>query len=98
MSEISDFDQLDGNISLCTDTPTNQRSTNKYRAKYSSVADHLPVVSVCNIRSFFPKQNNWKNDFFEHQGDVSLLCEIWQKEENKLHMQHIEHMLKIDGL
>ena len=98
MSEISDFDQLDGNISLCTDTPTNQRSTNKYRAKYSSVADHLPVVSVCNIRSFFPKQNNWKNDFFEHQGDVSLLCEIWQKEENKLHMQHIEHMLQIDGL
>ena len=62
------------------------------------IANHLPTISVCNIRSFFPKQNNWKIDFFEHQGDVSLLCEVWQKAENKQHLQHIEHMLEIDGL
>ena len=98
MSDISDLEQLDGNISLCSNTNTYQTLTNNNRGKYFSVANHLPVLSVCNVRSFFPKQNNWKNDFFEHQGDVSLLCEVWQKEESKLHMQHIEHMLQIDGL
>ena len=97
ISEVSDIDQLDGNISLCSDSGV-IRAPYNYRGKNSLIARHLPVVSVCNVRSFFPKQNNWKNDFFEHQGDVSLLCEVWQKAEDKQHLQHIEHMLEMDGL
>ena len=65
---------------------------------HSVTANHLPVVSVCNIRSFFPKQNNWKIDFFEHQVDVSLVCEIWQQTENLKHMYYIEQMLQMEGL
>ena len=74
-----------GNISICTDTDTGCVKNNK--SKKSVIAKHLPTVSVCNIRSFFPKQNNWKNDFFEHQGDVSLLCEVWQKAENRQYLE-----------
>ena len=95
ISEVSDIDQLDGNISLCSDSGV-IRAPYNYRGKNSLIARHLPVVSVCNVRSFFPKQNNWKNDFFEHQGDVSLLCEVWQKAEDKQHLQHLEHMLEMD--
>ena len=97
ISKISEIGQLDGNASICNDSNVSGEP-DYYRGKNFLIARHLPVVSVCNVRSFFPKQNNWKNDFFEHQGDVSLLCEVWQKAEDKQHLQHIEHMLEIDGL
>ena len=55
-------------------------------------------MSVCNVRSFFPKLINFKNDFLERNIDVGLLCEIWQKAENKKHSSEIEKLLEIDGL
>ena len=64
-SVISDIDQLDGNVSVCTDTDVTQnknchtRPKIKQRAKNASVAHHLPVVSVCNFRSLFPKIENF---------------------------------------
>ena len=88
IGEISNIDQLDGNTSFI----------NKDRKIKSSVAKYLPVVTVCNIRSFFPKQNNWKTDFFEHKGDISMLCELWQKTEDNKHMYYIEQMLQMEGL
>ena len=103
-SVISDIDQLDGNVSVCTDADVSQnknchtRPKIKQRAKNASVAHHLPVVSVCNFRSLFPKIENFKNDFFERQIDVSLCSEVWYKAENKKHQQEIEKMLELDGL
>ena len=103
-SVISDLEQLDGNVSLRADN--GQRSgnldstqpINNYRQVNASVAHHLPTVTVCNMRSFFPKLNNFKTDFFERQLDFSLLCEIWEKAENKNHRAEIEKMLQMDGL
>ena len=65
------------------------KPSQNYKVKNASVAHHLPVVTVCNMRSFFPKVNNFKNDCFERQVDVSLLCEVWQKtEDKKTHVIH----------
>ena len=64
----------------------------------ASVAHHLPVVTVNNLRSLFPKVGNFKTDMLERQVDASLCCEIWEKAENKKHKNYIEEMLELDGL
>ena len=74
-SVISDLEQLDGNVSLRADN--GQRSgnldstqpINNYRQVNASVAHHLPTVTVCNMRSLFPKLDNFK---IEHQLDFSM--------------------------
>ena len=96
------------NLTLSTQAPcdgiglnTNDKSNkvlNKHRTKNALVATHLPVVTVCNMRSFFPKVENFKLDFFEHQVEASLLCEVWHKIEDKRHKLEIEKMLEMDGL
>ena len=85
-SDLSDIDQLDGNTSL------NSRPKNRRLIQNASVAHHLPVVSVCNMRSLFPKVSNFKIDFFERSVDFSLCCEVWEKAESKYHMSEIEKM------
>ena len=101
-SLISDIDQLDGNVSVCSSNSERARnpghSINSYRVNNASVAHHLPVVTVCNMRSLFPKINNFKTDFFERQVDVSLCCEVWQKAESRQHKAEIEQMLEMEGL
>ena len=74
------------------------KSNSNYTVNNVSVAHHLPVVTVCNMRSFFPKVNNFKNDFVEREVDISLLCEVWQKTEDKKPMSYIEEMLQMEGL
>jgi hypothetical protein len=103
-SVISDIEQFDGNVSLRSNEeelshnfrPT--RPSTKYRQNNASVAHHLPVVTVCNMRSLFPKIENFKTDFFERQVDVSLCCEVWEKAENKKHKDEMEKMLELEGL
>ena len=83
VSIISDLEQLDGNISVCSDDAVRAKIRgraqliNSHRANNASVAHHLPVVTVCNMRSLFPKIENFKTDFFERQVDVSLYCEVF---------------------
>ena len=77
-------------------TNKNTKVHNKHRVKNASVATHLPVVTVCNMRSFFPKVEYFKLDFFENQVEASLLCEVWHKIEDKRHKLEIEKMLKMD--
>ena len=68
--EISEIDKLDGNASVISETNVRAKyngrtmSSQNYKVKNASVAHHLPVVTVCNMRSFFPKVKNFKNDFF----------------------------------
>ena len=102
-SIISDIEQLDGNVSVNLDEGISDnyrpaQPSTQYRKKNASVAHHLPVVSVCNLRSLFPKIDNFKNDMFERQVDVSLCSEVWEKAESKRHKDEIEKMLEIDGL
>ena len=77
VSVCSDIGQLDGNISITSDI--SDRPINKYRMRNASVAHHLPVVTVSNYRSLFPKVQNAKNDIFERQVDINLCCEVWEK-------------------
>ena len=58
----------------------------------------LPTVSVSNLRSLWPKINNFKNDFLEREVSLGLLSEIWQKKGNKKHKYEIEKMLEKEGL
>ena len=106
ISIISDIGQLDGNISIDLDSDQDQASysykshkkQNKHRVKNASIAHHLPVVTVYNMRSFFPKLESYKTDFFEHQVDASLLSEVWHKTEDKKHKFEIEKMMEMEGL
>ena len=99
--------QLDGNTSLSSSLASNDngdtskhfaRTQKGYTNKNALTANHLPVISVCNLRSFFPKVCNFKNDFLEREIDFGLLCEVWQMKENKKHSLEIEKMLELDGL
>ena len=83
MSVCSDIAQLDGNMSITSDISVKPR--NRHIIKNASVDHHLPVVTVSNYRSLFPKIQNAKNDIFERQVDINLCCEVWEKSESKKH-------------
>ena len=91
----SNIDQLDGNVSLSSIT-TNPQNLMSNRQKFTQSL--LPLVTVCNMRSLFPKIGNFKQDFLERSVDVSLLCEIWEQSESVIHKTEIEKMFELDGL
>ena len=98
---VSNIDQLDGNISICSGTdnpPSTINSSNKYRNKMAAVANHLPTVTVSNVRSLFPKIRNTITDMLERQIDVNLCCEIFEKADSKKQKNEIEKMFELDGL
>ena len=64
-----------------------------YRNNKVFNSQFLPTVSVSNLRSLWPKINNFKNDFLEREVSLGLLSEIWQKKGNKKHKYEIEKML-----
>ena len=94
-SDISDIGQLDGNTSICSDTP--QLNKNGKPDKITA-ALCLPVVATYNCRSLFPKIRSLKKDLLERKIDVGFCQEIWQQTKNSEHRFEIEKMLQIDGL
>ena len=96
---MSNFEQLDGNISL-TESDSDIQSTagpSGHQDKISA-AVHLPTIATYNMRSLFPKINNVKNDLLERGISLGFFSEIWQKLENKNHQFQIEKMLETEGL
>ena len=71
---------------------------NSHRINNASIAHHLPVVSISNYRSFFPKLQSAKKDILERQVDINLGCEVWEGAENLKHKAEIEAMLELEGL
>ena len=63
-----------------------------------STASYLPTIATYNMRSFFPKVGNVKNDLLERGISLSFFSEVWQKLDNKDHNYEIEKMLEIEGL
>ena len=101
--DVSNIDQLDGNATLLSNSESLDLShkpfpRNKLRERRATVANYLPVVTVCNARSLFPKIENFKNDLLEQEIDVSLVCEVWEKAEDPIHKNKITEMLEFDGL
>ena len=105
-SICSDIPQLDGNTSLISEgdnksnncNNTQKRMKNSHRINNASIAHHLPVVSISNYRSFFPKLQSAKKDILERQVDINLGCEVWEGAENLKHKAEIEAMLELEGL
>ena len=58
----------------------------------------LPIFTLYNIRSFFPKLYNFSQDMEERQCDLSFVTEVWQQLENKKHMFQLEELLEMRGI
>ena len=58
----------------------------------------LPTVAVSNVRSLLPKIENFKTDLKEREISLSLLSEVWEKQNCKKQQAEFEKMLRMDGL
>ena len=105
-SDISDIDQLDGNITntseisdlSCVPSPSNVQCKDNTKRDKISDALSLPTIATYNLRSLFPKVGNLTTDMLERKVDCGFLTEIWEQVDNKEHMNEIEKMLEISGL
>ena len=94
LESFSNIPQFDGNISIQSETSKNSGvKPDKFQC-----ALNLPVVATYNLRSFFPKVKNVKNDIIERSIDCAFLSEIWEQKENKKHKKEIVKMLEMEGL
>ena len=97
---FSDIGQLDGNISL-SDTVCSSNNANNvqsWKKNKISTALNLPTVASYNVRSLFPKIENFKTDMKERNISLSFVQEVWEKSEDKCHGFEVEKMLEINGL
>ena len=105
---ISDIDQLDGNVSICSSNEYNRQSCKKLpdhpkpkngqKIDKIAAALNLPTVATYNLRSMIPKINSLKIDILERSVDLGFLQEIWEQTDNAEHQFEIEKMLEMDGL
>ena len=58
----------------------------------------LPVISVPNLRSLFPKLHNFTTDIRMRSIAVALCSETWHKEDKKKHRTETERILYMEGL
>ena len=59
--------------------------------------DELPVISVPNMRSLFPKINNFIEDIRMRSIGAALCSETWHKEDKKKHKAETERLLFMEG-
>ena len=71
--DISDIEQLDGNISI---------DLNNKRVNRAEAALGLPVITTNNLRSMIPKIKSLKADIIERNVDISFLQEIWEQSDS----------------
>ena len=71
--DISDIEQLDGNISI---------DLNNKRVNRAEAALGLPVITTNNLRSMMPKIKSLKADIIERNVDISFLQEIWEQSDS----------------
>ena len=62
------------------------------------ITEALPILSVSNLRSFWPKQNNFKEDLKMRDISCAMLSEVWEKANCRKQQFEIEKMLNMDGL
>ena len=96
-SDISDIGgQLDGNVSF--NPSQGVKYVKNIKVDKISAALSLPIIASYNMRSIFPKINNFKIDMLERNISVAFVSEVWEQSENKEHRVEIDKMLEIDGL
>ena len=62
------------------------------------LSDSLPILSVSNLRSFWPKLNNFKEDMILRDISCAMLSEVWEKANCKKQQYELEKMLNMDGI
>ena len=62
------------------------------------LTEALPILSVSNLRSFWPKQNNFIQDMKMREISCAMLSEVWEKSNCKKQQFELERMLNMDGL
>ena len=58
----------------------------------------LPRIVNYNMRSLFPKFENFAQDVHERESDAVFLTEVWEKQENKKHQFKLEELLQMKGI
>ena len=58
----------------------------------------LPNILSYNMRSIWGKLDSFATDMQERAGEISILCEVWEKSENKKHQRKIEEMLEMANI
>ena len=91
----SEILQLDGNISICTDSTITKPHQTK--AKHV-IAQNLPIVASFNARSLHPKIDNFKTDLLHRNISIACVCEVWEQIENKNQNIEYERMFEMNGL
>ena len=74
-----------------------QLKTLKRDNKFEKTSE-LPVISVPNMRSIFPKINNFIDDMKMRNISVAMCSETWHREDKKKHKNDIERLLHMEGL
>ena len=109
-NESENLVQLDGNISISSDSvpnspgfPTTKNKKGghpdkKPRHDKISTAINLPIIATYNVRSLIPKIQSLKNDILERSVSLAFLQEIWEQSDDKNHQFEIEKLLELDGL
>ena len=62
------------------------------------ITEALPILSVSNLRSFWPKQNNFIEDLKMRDISCAMLSEVWEKANCRKQQFELEKMLNMDGL
>ena len=82
-----------------TDMVSKVESENLHTKKDKiDVALNLPIVASYNMRSLFPKIQNFTTDILERNIDVAFVTEIWENAENINHQSEIDKMFEVNGL
>ena len=82
-----------------------QGSLTPYRARLTIKRDNrlliteaLPILSVSNLRSIWPRLNNFKTEVILRGISCALLSEVWEKANCSKQQFELEKMLNMDGL
>ena len=76
--------------------PSSKRIIRRDNRKVQALA--LPKVVNYNMRSLFPKLDNFAQDTHERESDIIFLSEVWEKQENKKHQFRLEELLEMKGI
>ena len=80
--------------------PTESKSNRKtiQRNNRLMMSQSLPILSVSNMRSLWPKLKNFKIDMAERNIGAAMLSEVWEKTNCKKQQFELEKMLNMEGL
>ena len=88
----SDFEQLDGNVSISSDSARPDMVKPTKKPDKISTALSLPIVATYNCRSLFPKIESLHTDLLERNIDCGFLSEVWEQTHNSEHQIEIEKL------